>query len=324
MLPHGRPELQCHPLKLPDQASARGGAPISNGVAVRHRSLDPLNTNLGNFITSLGKYRQVRQSWVSSSLSGPGGDPAYNLGFLPPLLEHVALGEGKAEKLELEDAIHIVDVHMRACKDKLSNRKGIKQEDPKGELDKSLPNNNKSNNKNNTEERQLDQARLLEGQLRADLVRKKLQLRKLQQEEANKNSNNNNLGTSSLSNISNNDLGANNREEQTLGNNSLGREDQQNTASRSEWQILIDTGAEISVAPRSFAAEVQLSTLGRPNLQLRNAEGKAFDIFGWKTVRLITQSFSFCITFAIADVEAPLLGLGSLLASDLNLHIGKN
>ena len=137
-------------------------------------------------------------------------------------------------------------------------------------------------------------------------------------------SNNNNIGTSSLSNISNNDLGANSREEQTLGNNSLGREDQQNIASRSEWQILIDTGAEISVAPRSFAAEVQLSTLGRTNLQLRNAEGRAFNIFGWKTVRLLTQSFSFCITFAIADVETPLLGLGSLLASDLNLHIGKN
>ena len=134
----------------------------------------------------------------------------------------------------------------------------------------------------------------------------------------------NNIGTTSLSNISNNDLGANNRAEQTLGNNSLGREDQPNKASRSEWQILIDTGAEISVAPRSFAAEVQLSTLGRTNLQLRNAEGRAFNIFGWKTVRLLTQSFSFCITFAIADVETPLLGLGSLLASDLNLHIGKN
>ena len=320
MLPHGRTVLQCHPLKLPDQASARGGAPISDGVAVRHRSLDPINTNLGNFITSLGRYRQVRQSWVSSSL-GLGGDPAYNLGFLPPLLEHFALGEGKAEKLELAHAIHIVDVQLRACKDKLSKRRGVKQEDPKGELDKSLPNNNNNNNK---EERQLDQARLLEGQLRADLVRKKLQLRKLQQEEANKSSNNNNLGTSSLSNISNNDLGANNRAEQTLGNNSLGREDQPKKASRSEWQILIDTGAEVSVAPRSFAAEVQLSTLGRTNLQLGNAEGRAFNIFGWKTVRLLTQSFSFCITFAIADVETPLLGLGSLLASDLNLHIGKN
>ena len=105
--------------------------------------------------------------------------------------------------------------------------------------------------------------------------------------------NNNNLGTSSLRNISNNDLGTNSLEEQTLGENSLGREDQQYTkslepetlASRSAnklWQILIDTGAEISVAPRSFAAEVQLSNLGRTDLQLRSAEGKAINIFGWK------------------------------------------
>ena len=139
MQPHGRPSLLHPPLKLPDQASARGGAPISDGVAVRHRSLDPINTNLGNFITSLGRYRQVRQSWVSSSLSGPGGDPAYNLGFLPPLLEHFALGEGKAEKLELAHAIHIVDVHMRACKTSFQKEKGSNRKIPKGSLTKAYP-----------------------------------------------------------------------------------------------------------------------------------------------------------------------------------------
>ena len=76
--------------------------------------------------------------------------------------------------------------------------------------------------------------------------------------------------------------------------------------------------------PRSFAAEMQLSTLGNTDLQLRSAEGKAINIFGWRTVQLLTQSFSICITFAIADVEQPLLGLGSLLASNLSLHIDKN
>ena len=69
---------------------------------------------------------------------------------------------------------------------------------------------------------------------------------------------------------------------------------------------------------------MQLSNLGRTDLQLRSAEGKAINIFGWRTVQLLTQSFSFCITFAIADVETPLLGLGSLLASNLSLHIDKN
>ena len=228
--------------------------------------------------------------------------------------------------------IQNIHVQERACKDKLSKRRGVKQEDPRGELNNSFHNNKEQQT---TTEKQLDQARLLEGQLRIDLEKKKLQLRELQQKERTKTSNNNNLGTSSLRNISNNDLGANSLEEQTLGENSLGREDQQYTKSlepetlapRSAnklWQILIDTGAEISVAPRSFAAEVQLSNLGNTDLQLRSAEGKAINIFGWRTVQLLTQSFSFCITFAIADVETPLLGLGSLLASNLSLHIDKN
>ena len=157
----------------------------------------------------------------------------------------------------------------------------------------------------------------------------------LQQKDRSKTNSNNSLGSSNLGTISNNDLGANSLEEQTLGDNSLGREDQQCNkslepeplASRSPtelWQILIDTGAEISVAPRSFAAEQQLSTLGNTDLQLRSAEGKAINIFGWRTVQLLTQSFRFCITFAIADVEQPLLGLGSLLASNLSLHVDKN
>ena len=179
----------------------------------------------------------------------------------------------------------------KACKSKL--RRGVKEEDPRGELNNSFHNNNNNKEQQPTTEKQLDQARLLEGQLRIDLERKKLQLRKLQQKEANKTSNSNNLGTSSLSNISNNDLGANSLAEQNLGENSLGSEDQQDNkslepetlASRSAWQILIDTGAEISVAPRSFAAEVQLSTLGRTNLQLRSAEGKAIKTFGWRTVQ---------------------------------------
>ena len=232
--------------------------------------------------------------------------------------------------------IQNINVHKRVCKDKLSRRQGVKQEDPRGEL------NNRSflnNNNNNKEQKQLDQARLLEGQLRRDLEKKKLQLMELQQEDRNKTSSSNSLGatgsTSSLGTVSNNDLGTTSLEKQNLGDKSLGCEKQQQNKSlepetlapRSPnklWKILIDTGAEISVAPRSFAAEQQLSTLGNTDLQLRSAEGKAINIFGWRTVQLLTQSFSFCITFAIADVEQPLLGLGSLLASNLSLHIDKN
>ena len=78
------------------------------------------------------------------------------------------------------------------------------------------------------------------------------------------------------------------------------------------WKILIDTGAELSVAPWDFAAEIQLSPLNQ-DLQLRAADGREIDIFGLRTVQLLTQGFSFSMSFVIADVQQPLLGLGSLL-----------
>ena len=86
------------------------------------------------------------------------------------------------------------------------------------------------------------------------------------------------------------------------------------------WKILLDTGAELSVAPWDFAAEIQLSPFSQ-DLQLRAADGRAIHIFGLRTVQLLTQAFSFCITFVIADVERPLLGLGSLLHSNLSLQL---
>ena len=335
MLPHGRTALLHHPMKRPDQACAHGCAPMSDGVAARYTSLDPTTTSLETYTRRLGRHRQAWRKWMSPSFSGQGGDPAFtSLGFKPPLLEHFALGGGKAKELELGNMIQNIHVQTKACRSKL--RKGVKQEDPRGEL---INMNFQNNKQKTTTEKQLDQARLLEGQLRNDLRKKKLQLRELQQKHKNKTSSNNSLGTtgstSSSGTVCNNDLGANSLEEQTLGDKSLGCENQQYNKSlepeplapRSQiklWQILIDTGAEISVAPRSFAAEMQLSTLGNTDLQLRSAEGKAINIFGWRTVQLLTQSFSICITFAIADVEQPLLGLGSLLASNLSLHIDKN
>ena len=41
-------------------------------------------------------------------------------------------------------------------------------------------------------------------------------------------------------------------------------------------------------------------------------------------MQLLTPGFSFCMTFVIADVEQPLLGLGSLLDSNLSLQLNKN
>ena len=87
------------------------------------------------------------------------------------------------------------------------------------------------------------------------------------------------------------------------------------------WSILIDTGAELSVAPRSFADHIQLSS-SEEAPELRTATGKAITTFGIRTVQLLSQGVSFEMSFAIADVEQPLLGVSSLIHAKLSLHIG--
>ena len=105
--------------------------------------------------------------------------------------------------------------------------------------------------------------------------------------------------------------------------NSLGIGKQERPPQR-PWRILVDTGAELSVAPRSFAAEIQLSPLEQGDLQLRTATGKAIETFGTRTVQLLCQGFSFTMSFVIADMEQPLLGLDSLLREGFSLHLDSN
>ena len=162
MLPHGRTALSHPPMQLPDQACGHGCAPITHGVAARNTSLDPTITHLETFTRNLGakikQHRQAWQSWVSPSLSGPGGDPTYkSLGSEPPLLEHFALGEGKATELELL-ASHMIQninehVQKKTCRSKL--RRGIKPEDPRGELSNMnfLSNNQLAQTKEQTQSR---------------------------------------------------------------------------------------------------------------------------------------------------------------------------
>ena len=62
--------------------------------------------------------------------------------------------------------------------------------------------------------------------------------------------------------------------------------EQQTLACRAPMQtrrILVDTGAELSVAPRSFASHIQLSPL-EEDLELRTASGIAIQTFGIRTV----------------------------------------
>ena len=84
---------------------------------------------------------------------------------------------------------------------------------------------------------------------------------------------------------------------------------------------MVDTGAELSVAPRSFAAEIPLSSLQPSDLQLQTADGKKIEAYGMRTLQLLTHSFSFEMSFVIANVSQPLLGLGSLLRNNLSLHL---
>ena len=124
--------------------------------------------------------------------------------------------------------------------------------------------------------------------------------------------------------------------QQQASNNSLGIGEQQPAGSLEQqplacrspkqnlgqaWSILIDTGAGLSVAPRSFADHIQLSS-SEEAPELRTATGKAITTFGIRTVQLLSQGVSFEMSIVIANVEQPLLGVSSLIHAKLSLHIG--
>ena len=95
----------------------------------------------------------------------------------------------------------------------------------------------------------------------------------------------------------------------------------QNASSLGEtWGILVDTGAATSVAPKSFVADIQLSP-APSTLQLTTATGKAITTYGLRTVRLQSQGLSLEVSFVIADVVTPLLGLDIMIKDSLSLQI---
>ena len=75
------------------------------------------------------------------------------------------------------------------------------------------------------------------------------------------------------------------------------------------------------VVPRSFAAEIPLSPLQPSDLKLQTATGKKIEAYGMRTLQILTHGFSFEMSFVIAEVSQPLLGIGSLLRSNLSLHL---
>ena len=222
--------------------------------------------------------------------------------------------KGQPNSLQLSN-VHVRD---RACRDKLAKEKGAKQEDP-----------GKACSTTACRQKQ-KQKQLQEGQLRpADLSSEQ----KLEQRGENKRRGTEACTTRSAAYPSQ-PQGETNQllrrrwcrtaapQATACNKNSLGIGAQERPPKR-PWRILVDTGAELSVAPRSFAANTQLSPCEK-DLQLRTANGIAIQTFGMRTVQLLCQGFSFTMGFVIADVEQPLLGFSSLLRHNLSLHLDNN
>ena len=72
------------------------------------------------------------------------------------------------------------------------------------------------------------------------------------------------------------------------------------------WGILVDTGAATSVAPQSFASDIELSP-APSTFKLTTATGKEVKIYGLRTVHLQSRGLSLQVNFVVADVLTPLL-----------------
>ena len=197
------------------------------------------------------------------------------------------------------------NVWKEACKAKLLTTKGAKQEDPR----EACSTNACKQNKQQQLEQQQDTAKTSLGIGTSLRTEEQLEQKKLEQKEGAATSCNNNKTTTNN----------NSMQQKQLRPDSLGTEAK--GSPKRPWRILVDTGAELSVAPRSFAAEIPLSSLQPSDLQLQTADGKKIEAYGMRTLQLLTHSFSFGMSFVIANVSQPLLGLGSLLRNNLSLHL---
>ena len=91
-----------------------------------------------------------------------------------------------------------------------------------------------------------------------------------------------------------------------------------NSLAAEPWALLVDTGAATSVAPQSFAPHLEL--IPAPStFQLATATGEAIKIFGLRHVHLQCQDLSVKVSFVIADVVTPILGLDTLTQHNLSL-----
>ena len=218
------------------------------------------------------------------------------------LVSLVSVNQVQPNNLELRTCEH---VWKRACTDKLLTTKGAKQEDPREACNTTACKQDKQQQL----EQQQNIAKTSLGIGTSLRTEEQLEQKKLEQKEGAAPSCNNNKTTTTN----------NNMQQQQLRPDSLGTEAK--GSPKRPWRILVDTGAELSVAPRSFAAEIPLSSLQPSDLQLQTADGKKIEAYGMRTLQLLTHGFSFKMSFVIANVSQPLLGLGSLLRNNLSLHL---
>ena len=94
-----------------------------------------------------------------------------------------------------------------------------------------------------------------------------------------------------------------------------------NSLAAEPWALLVDTGAATSVTPKSFAPHLELSP-APSTFQLATATGEAVKIFSLRHVHLQCQDLSFKVSFVIADVVTPILGLDTMLEHNLSLNFG--
>ena len=219
------------------------------------------------------------------------------------LVSLISLNKGDPPSFQNGTWEHVWD---RACKDKLLTAKGAKPEDPS----KTCSTTACKQDKQQQLEHQEEVAKTSLG-IGTSIRTEQLEQKKLEQREGAATGCNNNNNKTTTNN--------NSMQQQQLRPDSLGTETKRPPPR--PWRILVDTGAEISVAPRSFAAEIQLSFLQPGDLQLQTATGKKIETFGVRNLQLLCHGFSFEMSFVIADVSQPLLGLGSLLRNNLSLHL---
>ena len=84
------------------------------------------------------------------------------------------------------------------------------------------------------------------------------------------------------------------------------------------WEIEVNLGAATSVAPKSFAHHLELSSVPT-TLKLTTATDKEVKIFGLRHVHLQCQDLSLRVSFVIADVVTPLLGMDMVFQHNLSL-----